>query len=395
MVLVNRWHEAATPEEQIAADPLRRELARVLSRLGHEVHVVQELPQAASVRDGPVRWWFVPPDSSTRWARRAAEWVGRGDAEVKVPVPSLARAVARLEADVVHSFDLVNYGLLAELGRDTRRRGAGLVAHFHGGAPARLAPWRRVERAAFANVDRFCFTTREHALPWRESGALADDERVVEVCETSSDFTPGDRAFARARTGLLGAPALLHLGRLDAVKDPLTTVAAFRRALPQSPGAHLTLAWRDGPMESKVRAACEGLPVTFLGHVSRDTCQDLLRSADSLVQASTREVCGRAVLEALAVGTPCLLSDIPSFRCIDGGSGSIGFFGVGDASGLAQRIVDWPYAEARARAARRFCEALSFERLGEVIHEMYQSLPASKGTAKPFPNRPNGSRLAP
>ena len=31
---------------------------------------------------------------------------------------------------------------------------------------------------------------------------------------------PGDRAEARARTGLRGAPALLHLGRLDRVKDP-------------------------------------------------------------------------------------------------------------------------------------------------------------------------------
>lgn len=374
VALVNRYHSVDTPGEQIGADPLRRELAHALARLGHEVHVVQELPVAATVEDGPVGWRFVPPDASTRILRRTARMFGRDDAEVKVPAPHLARAVARLKADVVHSFDLVNYALLAELGRDTRRRGAALVAHFHGGAPARLAPWRPVERAAFANVDRFLFTTREHARPWRLSGALADQARVVEVFETSSDFTPGNREEARARTGLRGSPAILHLGRLDPVKDPLTTLAGFRRILDTHPGAHLTMAWSGGPLEAAVAAAAAGLPITLLGNVSPDRCEDLLRSADALVQASTREVCGRVVMEAFAVGTPCLLSDIPAFRQIDGGSGAVGFFAVGDAAGLARGLSACLEAGARQRVTQRFDQALSFPRLAEAVHAVYETI---------------------
>jgi glycosyltransferase involved in cell wall biosynthesis len=374
IVLVNRWHDATTPGEQIAADPLRRELAWELSRLGNEVHVVQELPSAARVDDGNVHWHFVPPAPATRAARRLARAFGRTDADVKVPAPHLARAVARLKAEVVHSFDLVNHGLLVELGRDTRRRGAALVAHFHGGAPARLAPWRPVERAAFANVDRFCFTTHEHARPWRLSGAIPDDARVVEIFETSSDFSPGDRAEARARTGLRGEPAFLHLGRLDAVKDPLTTVRAFRDAVARRPGAHLTLAWTDGPLEADVRATCAGLPVTFLGNVSRDTCQDLLRAADVFVQASTREVCGRAALEAFATGTPCLLSDIPSFRRLDGGSGAACLFPVGNQPALAALMTNAAPWATREAVRRRFDDALSFPRLAASIHAMYHTI---------------------
>lgn len=392
MALVNRWHDAATPGEQIAADPLRRELAHALARLGHQVHVVQELPVEATVDDGPVSWRFVPPDPVTRLLRRSARLLGRADADVKVPAPHLARAVSRVSADVVHSFDLVNYALLAELGRDTRRRGAGLVAHFHGGAPARLAPWRPVERAAFANVDRFLFTTEEHARPWRLSGAMADDHRVIEVFETSSDFTPGDRAEARARTGLRGAPALLHLGRLDGVKDPLTTIAGFRLLLSTHPDAHLTMAWTEAPLEAEVAAAAAGLPITLLGRLSPEKCQDLLRAADVLVQASIREVCGRAVMEALAVGTPCLLSDIPSFRKIDGGSGAVRFFPAGDAAGLARALAGCLGPEARQRARERFDTALSFPRLAEAVDAVYRSIGPAKGTVAATHPAPVGVR---
>ena len=331
---------------------------------------------AATVDDGAVRWHFVPPDWYTRAARTALGALGRDDALVKAPAPHLARATAALRADVVHCFDLVNYGLLAELGRDTRRRGAALVTHFHGGSPARLDPLRRIERAAFANVTRFLFTTREHAAPWERSGALADTRRVVEVYETSTTFRVGDRDEARARTRLQGAPALLHLGRLDSVKDPLTTVAAFRAVLPQLPGAHLSFAWAGGPLEAEVRRAAAGLPVTFLGRASREQTELLLRAADLFVQASTREVCGQAALEAFATGTPSVLSDIPSFRrmTVNGTVGKL--FPVGDVAGMTAAIPASNYADVRGRVQQRFADALSFNALSAAVNDVYIALEA-------------------
>lgn len=376
VVLVNRWHAADEPGAQIEADPLRRELAHGLAARGHEVHVVQELPVSARVEDGRVCWHFVPPARITRAARAALTFAGRDDAVTKVPAPHLVTATASLRADIVHSFDLASYSLLGALGRDTRRRGAALIAHFHGGAPARLAALRRTERAAFANVSRFFFTTREHAAPWRQTGALNDDRRVTEVYETSTIFCPGDRAEARAHTGLRGAPALLHLGRLDAVKDPLTTLAALRAVLPSLPAAHLTFAWMEGSMEAEVRAAAADLPVTFLGRVSRDQTELLLRAADVFVQASTREVCGRAALEAFATGTPSVLSDIPSFRRMTE-QGTLGhLFPVGDSAAMASALVAVRQVDSRAKVRGHFERVLSFDALADVVSGVYAELRA-------------------
>ena len=374
VALVNSWHLAAEPGAQIRADALRRELAHGLAALGHEVHVVQELPKAATIQDGSVRWHFVPSDPAVRLARAALSAIGRSDARVKAPLSHLAAAVAPLKADVVHSFDLVAYAGLAALGQDTRRRGAALVAHFHGGAPARLGPLRRIERSALANVDRLLFTARAHAAPWLQSGALVDDTRVVEVFETSSEFMPGDRAEARARTGLRGAPALLHLGRLDRVKDPLTTLAGFRGFAASHPGAHLTFAWTDAPLEAEVRRAAAGLPVTFLEQVAPEQVELLLRAADVLVQASTREVCGRAVLEAFACGTPSILTDIPAFHRLTD-AGTVGaLFPVGDAAALTRVLERFPYEAARPAVRARFREKLSFSALAAAVHTVYATL---------------------
>lgn len=372
VVLVNAWPLGPTPEAHLAHDDLRRELARALVRRGLQVHVVQELATAGHLDDHGVAWHFVPPGAPLRLARAALTTAGRDDASVKLPAPHLARAAAALAGDVVHSFDLVAYPLLAALGRDARRRGAALVTHFHGGAPARVAALRRVERAAFADVGRFGFTTRAHAAPWVRSGALADDARVVEVFEVSSHFTPGDRAAARAATGLRGAPAVLHLGRLDAVKDPLTVVAGFRTALAALPHAELSFAWTDAPLLDAVRTAAAGLPVHWLGPQPRPQVEALLRGADVLVQASTREVCGRAVLEAFATGTPCVLSDIPSFRRLTD-HGRVGaLFPPGDDGALAAALRQTDFPALRASVRDHFDAALSYERLADDVVAMYR-----------------------
>jgi glycosyltransferase involved in cell wall biosynthesis len=214
-----------------------------------------------------------------------------------------------------------------------------------------------------SGVDRLLFTTRARADAWLGSGALPDMERVVEVFETSSPFTPGDAP------PLPGAPALLHLGRLDPVKDPLTTLAAFRRLLVNLPEAHLHMAWRDAPLLGPVRDAARDLPVTLLG--PRMDTEVLLRGADLLVQASTREVCGIAVLEALATGTAPVLSDIPPFRRLTD-EGRVGrLFPVGDPDAMAAAI-------AEAWAARQ-AGPLSEEALTEAVEAAYLGLGAVVG----------------
>lgn len=373
VVLVNLWHGGGEPDEVIAADHLRRELARALARRGHEVAVVQEHPRRAELDDRGVRWIFAPPGWVARAPRALLAAAGRDDGIVKAPAPHLDAPVAALRPEIIHSFDLASYLHLWGLGRVARRAGAALVAHFHGGAPARLAPLRAVERRALAGCHRLLFTTAERGRQWVESGALSDDRRIVEIFESSSVFVPDPRA-----PRLTGAPALLHVGRLDPVKDPLTTMLGFRRALRALPDAHLHLAWTGGALEAEVRRAAAGLPVTLHGRVPRANMEALYRGADALVQASLREVCGYAVLESLACGTPPVLTDIPPFRRLTDGGRVGALFRPGDPDALADALVGLEAARRQgalcaAEVRAWFDRALSFEVLAAEVERVYQT----------------------
>ena len=116
----------------------------------------------------------------------------------------------------------------------------------------------------------------------------------------------------RVRTRYVGEGQILlvHCGRLSAEKRPqrsLTTLATLRAAgLP----VRLVVAG-DGPLRARLvrRAARAGLPVTFAGFLpGRADLAALLASADVAIAPGPAETFGLAALEALACGTPVVVS---------------------------------------------------------------------------------------
>jgi alpha-1,6-mannosyltransferase len=114
----------------------------------------------------------------------------------------------------------------------------------------------------------------------------------------------------RARYADEGQILLVHCGRLSAEKRPqrsLTTLATLHAAgLP----VRLVVAG-DGPLRARLvrRAARAGLPVTFAGFLSgRADLAALLASADVAIAPGPAETFGLAALEALACGTPVVVS---------------------------------------------------------------------------------------
>ena len=116
----------------------------------------------------------------------------------------------------------------------------------------------------------------------------------------------------RVRTQYAGEGQILlvHCGRLSAEKRPqrsLTTLASLRAAgLP----VRLVVAG-DGPLRARLvrRATRTGLPVTFAGFLSsRADLAALLASADLAIAPGPAETFGLAALEALACGTPVVVS---------------------------------------------------------------------------------------
>lgn len=115
-----------------------------------------------------------------------------------------------------------------------------------------------------------------------------------------------------ATVKLSGAPALVAVGRLSAQKGYDILLAAIAKVRPSHPNLHLTIVG-DGPdRESLKRLASElGLTaaVTFAGFQNGPLA--MVRGADLFVLASRYEGFPNAALEALACGTPVVLTDCP------------------------------------------------------------------------------------
>ena len=195
-------------------------------------------------------------------------------------------------------------------------------------------------------------------------------------------FTPGNMAEARAATGLHGDPCLLWLGRLDANKDPLTVLDAFALAADTLPDARLWCCYQSAPLLDEVRARIDGDAslrnrVHLLGALPHQRVESMLRAADFLVQGSHSEGSGYAVIEAMACGTPPLVTDIPSFRALTSG-GQYGALSLpGDADGMARALIEKAASDrirTRNEVHAHFERELSFDAIGRRLVSVYREL---------------------
>lgn len=141
--------------------------------------------------------------------------------------------------------------------------------------------------------------------------AIGIDPAKVRVHYTGIDtrrFCPGDAAAARAALGFGDGPLLATVGALI----PRKGQALVLSALPALPGVTYALAGA-GDSESDYRALASRLGVAdrvrFLGPVANADLPQLYRAADVVVMPSASEGLANAWVEALACGTPIVISD--------------------------------------------------------------------------------------
>jgi alpha-1,6-mannosyltransferase len=128
-------------------------------------------------------------------------------------------------------------------------------------------------------------------------------------------FAPFRRDDTWRHTLAGGADALIvHCGRLSPekhVERSIDTVAALTEA---GEKVRLVVAG-DGPRRRALERRSRGLPVTFLGFLSdRTDVARLLASADVSLAPGPHETFGLAALEALACGTPVVVSASSALR---------------------------------------------------------------------------------
>jgi glycosyltransferase involved in cell wall biosynthesis len=362
--------ERRDPETLLAEWTTLVNVAASVARAGVQLTVVLAAGRDQMIERDGVRYEFVddgravPRRSPARGSRsrRSADVIDR---------------VISLGADVVHLHGFVRPLLARNL--RAALHDVPLLVQDHGSvvpSGARRLFWR----LAFGEADAVAFAAREQATPFLEAGVLRRGMPVFELFEDSTSFGIGDRAAARAATGLFGDPCVLWTGRLDGNKDPLVMLDAFERAALELPDARLWCRYGDAPLLGEVerRIAASSIlreRVTLLGRCTHAEMQAHYHAAELFVQPSHREGCSYSTIEALACGVAPVVSDIPSMRKIVGDAGVL--VPPSDAKALADAIVEQARRdpEARRAAARaRFESALSYDHVGRELRRAYETM---------------------
>lgn len=371
VVLVNYGHFAEQTEPEAVLDEFRTLTgwAEGLRDAGAGVRVVQGFTRDATVRRSGIAYDFV----AGRFMPQLSRW--------RIPRRLHRVITARTPApDVVHLNGLL-YALQARHLRRQLPASCALAVQHHAARPDR-GPAAAIQRWGLRAADGFIFTGREAAAAWRERGTIRPSQPVYEIVEGSTCFACGSRAAARSRTGFVGQPIFFWAANLDRNKDPLTVLAGFERALAELPEARLYMAYRSGELLPRVRqrlagSAALGGAVERLGEVPYERMEDLFNSADFLLQGSSYEGSGYALVDALACGVVPVVTDIPTFRYMTG-NGSVGtLWPPGDSAALAAAILEAvrrPLEPGRRAARAFFDENLSFEAIGRQARAAYSEL---------------------
>ena len=147
----------------------------------------------------------------------------------------------------------------------------------------------------------------------------------VDLSVYRSESTEADAAV-RERWGLGGGPVILAVGGFEERKNTAGIIAAFGRLRERHPTAQLVVAGGASLLDhASYRARCaaalsaaglevgRGLSVIETGPVPQADMPSLYRAADILAFPSWKEGFGLCVLEAMACGTPAVVSRQPPF----------------------------------------------------------------------------------
>ena len=167
-------------------------------------------------------------------------------------------------------------------------------------------------------------------------------------------FQPGHRdAGLRAQLAGPGRPLLVHCSRLSPEKRPERAIGALAELHRRGVPAVLVVAG-DGPRLRGLRAQAGGLPVRFLRHVTdRTVLARLLATADVAIAPGPAETFGLSALEALASGTPVVVSDRSALPEVAGPAGLAAADRDAAFADAIQCVLGSDVAARRARARAR------------------------------------------
>jgi glycosyltransferase involved in cell wall biosynthesis len=291
-------------------------------------------------------------------------------AETSLREPWVARQINPLNPDVVFS-------PLQTMGSAGRRYGLvltlhDLIYHRHRTPPKNL-PW-------YIRMGWWLY----HLSYGPQRRALNKPDEVVTVSETTKALIAEHRLTLRPVTVVRNAADplvepppvrtpgtgrdLVYMGSFM----PYKNVDTLARAMQHLPGYRLHLLSRV-PADDRARLEALAPPASLEFHdgVTDAEYARLLESAHALVHASLDEGFGIPLVEAMSVGTPIVVSDIPIFREIGGSAGI--FADPHDAVQFATAVrqLDAPEVWTRhSTAAREQARLFDWDASADVLYEV-------------------------
>lgn len=176
-----------------------------------------------------------------------------------------------------------------------------------------------------------------------------------------------------------GKQNILFLGRLERRKGAIYLIKAYQQVKQEIPNSRLIIAGPGTrlrkPYEKWIKN--QGLEdIVFVGYVSEADKPRYYKTADVYCSpATSRESFGIVLLEAMAVGTPVVASDIDGYNSVitDGEDGLL--VPPRDTRSLAQTLIsvlsDETLRQKLAARARLTAEKYSWERVAEKVLDYY------------------------
>ena len=237
-----------------------------------------------------------------------------------------------------------------------------------------------LQRLADPAINAYLFTAKEMGQAWLDQGIIRDPDKIRQVMEASSVFSPGDSVIARTTLGLTGDPVFLWVGRLDANKDPLTVINAFLKF--SHPSAKLYMLFHTRELLADIHNLLESTPeakekIILIGEKSHEEMEQWFRASDYIISGSHYEGGGIAVCEAMSCGCIPILTDILSFRMMTGNGACGLLYPPGDSSALLsalQQIITKDKAAEKQKTLAQFQKELSFQAIANTIHDIAASL---------------------
>jgi glycosyltransferase involved in cell wall biosynthesis len=318
-------------------------------------------------------------------ARTSGEYPRRLRSRSLYTLAELPRVLAKLQPPVFHA--VANFDLPLQ-----RLRGTAFVLTVHDLIPLELPEtvsvafrwqFRLWLERSLRNADHVVCdsaTTRTGLLG--RFGWL--DERRVTVAHLGVDHVkpPVLDATSRAFLDALGLPAefLLYVGALDARKNVALVLDALERlrAWRQVPFILVGQRWYgSGPVERRIREMRKaGYDIRTLGFQPEPLLHALMQRATVFVFPSRGEGFGLPPLEAMALGTPAVVSTAGALKEVCGDAAVQ--VRPDDAEGLAaalRHLLESPdERRARSEAGRRRASEFRWSRVGEHLVQVYEGL---------------------